>query len=71
MEAKTVLEVMNAYAADASCESALHCWNGAERSYFPVSYHELSTRAFAFGAGLLDRLSARADSVEDGGWARR
>jgi len=66
MEAKTVLEVMNAYAADASCESALHCWNGAERSYFPVSYHELSTRAFAFGAGLLDRLSARADSVEDG-----
>jgi len=30
----------------------LHCWNGAQKNYLPVSYTSLSRRAFAFGAKL-------------------
>ena len=56
MHANTILDVMNAYAQDPSCETALHCWNGSRKHYYPVSYSELSQRAFAFGATLLERI---------------
>jgi acyl-CoA synthetase (AMP-forming)/AMP-acid ligase II len=60
MQANTILDVMNAYAQDSSCESALHCWNGSDRSYFPVSYCDLSQRAFAFGSALFGRMGSNA-----------
>jgi len=64
MTSVTLLEVMSEHARNASCigssanstatqAPALHCWNGAQKSYFPVSYASLSKRAFAFGAKLI------------------
>jgi len=71
MTSSTLLEVMNGHAQniDASSNStmpALHCWNGSEKTYFPISYARLSQRAFAFGAKLMahqDQPSATTESV--------
>ncbi|MBT8115487.1 MAG: AMP-binding protein [Arenicella sp.] len=54
MQARTLPEVMARHAAQPAEDKALHCWDGSRRSYFPVSYGDLSKRAFAFGAELLE-----------------
>lgn len=53
MQHSTLQQVMSAHALDASERSALHCWDGGKREYIPVSYAELSRRAFGFGGKLL------------------
>lgn len=58
MTSSTLLEVMNEHAQNiakpiSSATPALHCWNGSQKTYFPVSYARLSQRAFAFGAALI------------------
>ena len=60
MTSSTLLEVMNEHArglhgSNSHGLSELQCWNGSDKSYFPVSYASLSKRAFAFGAKLLAR----------------
>jgi len=55
MATSTLIEVMNEHAQNTSSDIALHCWNGSQRNYFPVSYSSLSQRAFAFGNKLLDQ----------------
>ncbi|MEM7361108.1 MAG: AMP-binding protein [Pseudomonadota bacterium] len=53
MQHTTLQEVLSTHAQDATERSALHCWDGAQREYVPVSYAALSRRAFAFGARLM------------------
>ncbi len=57
MTSSTLLEVLNLHASHASENSSiaatLNCWNGSQKTYFPVSYPSLSKRAFAFGAELI------------------
>ena len=48
----TLHEVMANHAQDKQPTTALHCWNGSAKEYYPVSYCELSQRAFSFGAKL-------------------
>jgi acyl-CoA synthetase (AMP-forming)/AMP-acid ligase II len=55
MSSSNLLDVMTRYAQPTSTksQSELHCWNGSEKKHLPVSYGELSQRAFAFGADIL------------------
>ncbi|NNC99341.1 MAG: AMP-binding protein, partial [Gammaproteobacteria bacterium] len=59
MPDSTLLEVLHRHAGNASTHNstghqpALHCWDGAARIYHPVTYADLSKRAFAFGADLV------------------
>ncbi len=46
---------MRLHVRDDNSRSILHLWDGPSRSYFPLSYAELSRRAFAFGARLLEQ----------------
>ena len=62
MAATTLLELMLSHAQDDHSQSALHCWNGSQRNYFPISYAELSKRSFAFGAKLLNSTDHTATS---------
>ncbi|NND83432.1 MAG: AMP-binding protein [Gammaproteobacteria bacterium] len=55
MQSSTLLEVMAQHVATPDDDKALHCWNGASKSYDPVSYATLSRRAFAFGARLVSQ----------------
>ena len=50
MSATTLLEVMLEHSQNTSGKSALHCWDANNKDYSPVSYRDLSQRAFAFGA---------------------
>lgn len=52
MSATNILEILQAYASSQSATPTLECWNGAQREYIPVSYKDLSQRAFAFGKQL-------------------
>ena len=63
MSANTILEILQGYAQSASTESALHCWNGSQREYNPVSYRDLSRRAFAFGEQLVVSPTSEARTV--------
>ncbi len=49
MNATTLLEVMLEHSQNTQSDSALHCWNPNSKDYTPVSYRNLSQRAFAFG----------------------
>ena len=55
LHTSTLLEVMNEHVANPSEGSALHCWDGSQKIYHPVGYGELSQRAFAFGARLIEQ----------------
>ncbi len=60
MTSSTLLDVLKKHAQGVQSQAAtdapaLNCWNGSEKSYFPVSYSRLSRRAFAFGAELLEQ----------------
>lgn len=58
MTTSTLIEVLNQHAQGNADETALHCWNGSKREYFPVSYKQLSSRAFAFGKQLIEQRAA-------------
>jgi len=69
MTSSTLLEVMNEHARglcspNSDTLSELQCWNGSQKSYFPVSYASLSKRAFAFGAKLLAQKES-SDQISD------
>ncbi len=61
LHTSTLLEVMNEHVANPRAKSALHCWNGSEKIYHPVGYGELSQRAFAFGAKLIEHCEHAED----------
>lgn len=61
MSSKTLLEVMIKHSQNVSGETALHCWNAANKNYTPVSYRDLSQRAFAFGVKLQEASSGNAE----------
>ena len=63
MQASTLLEVMKQHAQATSNQSELHCWNASQRDYSPVSYAELSKRAFAFGAKIAEQDGATQGRV--------
>jgi acyl-CoA synthetase (AMP-forming)/AMP-acid ligase II len=54
-KANTLLDTMRLHVRNDESRSILHLWDGPSRSYFPLSYAELSRRAFAFGARLLEQ----------------
>lgn len=58
MAASTLIEVMNAHVQTENESTSLECWNAKERGYIPVSYRELSKRAFAFGERLINASNA-------------
>jgi len=55
LHTNTLLEVMNEHVANPREGSALYCWDGSQKTHHPVSYGELSQRAFAFGARLIEQ----------------
>ena len=57
MRSNTLLEVMLKYSQSDQTTSALHCWNANDKAYISVSYHDLSQRAFSFGAKLANASS--------------
>lgn len=64
-QSATLIDVMRHYAQGTSTDSELHCWNGSERTWFPVNYGELSRRAFAFGGRIVDQCrSANVEAAE-------
>ena len=50
----TLIDVLNQHAQGDSHDTALHCWDASARDYSPVSYKDLSARAFGFGAKLIE-----------------
>ena len=74
MTSSTLLDVMNKHvhhdsSSDVSLDdttTALHCWNGAQKTYYPVSYSSLSKRAFAFGATLIAHRESSKSKVDSG-----
>jgi len=59
----TLIEVLNQHAHSSNSQTALQCWNGAQREYNPISYQELSLRAFAFGERLANEQSSSTEIV--------
>ncbi len=57
----SLLDVMAHHVRDERPQSVLHLWDSASRSYFPLSYADLSRRAFAFGAHLLEERQQPGD----------
>jgi len=55
MTTSTLIEVLNQHAQGSDSDTALHCWDASQRDYIPVSYKQLSQRAFGFGANLIDQ----------------
>ena len=60
MNASTLLEVLVKHSENTTSESALHCWSANDKDYIPVSYRDLSQRAFAFGAGIQNTTNGNA-----------
>ena len=58
MAVSTLIEVMNEHVRADKNSTTLECWNTKNRSYSPISYSELSRRAFAFGKRLIDASDA-------------
>ena len=67
MTKSTLIDVLNQHAKGESkgqsSDTALHCWDASERDYFPVSYKDLSARAFAFGEQLIQQRQNKSDIV--------
>ena len=67
MTKSTLIDVLNQHAQGESkgqsSDTALHCWDASERDYFPVSYKDLSARAFAFGEQLIQQRQNKSDIV--------
>jgi len=63
MAAETLLEVMGRH-AQASNSTSLECWNGSTKAYDPVTYSQLSQRAFAFGARLIDAVRPTPETIK-------
>ena len=61
MSATTLLEVMLEHSQNTSGDSALHCWDANNKNYSPVSYRDLSQRAFAFGANIQTQSDGNAE----------
>ena len=57
MSALTLLEVLLKHSQNTVSESALHCWSANDKDYIPVSYRDLSQRAFAFGAEIQNNVN--------------
>ncbi len=51
----TLIDVLNQHAQGTKHDNALHCWDASARDYFPVSYKDLSARAFGFGEKLIEQ----------------
>ena len=64
MTTSTLIEVLNQHAQGTSSDTALECWDASQRTYLPVSYKDLSARAFAFGAKLIEQRKA-SEGIDD------
>ena len=60
--ALNLIDVMAGYALATKTDSALHCWNGSEKRHDAVSYCELSQRAFAFSANIVEAADGPANT---------
>ena len=63
MTTTTLIEVLDQHVQGTDEQTALYCWNGSQRDYNPISYKELSSRAFAFGERLINESPDQADIV--------
>ena len=62
MNYQTLLEVLQSYASAEDGQKSLFCWEGSAREYYPITYHDLSRRAFGFGAQLTQACEPKANA---------
>lgn len=62
MNYQTLLEVLQSYASAEDGQKSLFCWDGSAREYYPITYRDLSRRAFGFGAQLRQACAPKANA---------